>query len=348
MELEQLKLAVKKIIAENAEKILQQDDKVALENLRVSLFGKNGDITAMMKILSKLDSVNRSEAGRCLNEAKSMLQQKMLQRKEDLIALELNKKLAQEKIDITLPSRNINYGSKHPLTITCERIYDIFHKIGFNLADGAEIETEYYNFDALNTPLNHPARNLQDTFYLNVENLLLRSHTSPVQIHIMENEAVKLPLRMISMGKVYRCDYDVTHTPMFHQLEGLLVDDKTTFADLKNLLTYFLQEFFNTSKITSRLRPSYFPFTEPSAEVDMSCIYCNQKGCNICKQSGWIEILGCGMVHPSVLKNVNLDIEIYTGLAFGCGLERLSMLLFEIDDIRLNFDNNIDFLAQFA
>ncbi|HVY53618.1 MAG TPA: phenylalanine--tRNA ligase subunit alpha, partial [Gammaproteobacteria bacterium] len=251
--------------------------------------------------------------------------------------------LKAESIDVTLPGRQQSLGSLHPVTQTRERIEIIFKNMGFSVAEGPEIENEYYNFEALNVPALHPARSMADTFYFD-DGLLLRTHTSPVQVRFMENNPP--PFRMIAIGRVFRRDFDVTHTPMFHQVEGLVVDEHVTFADLKGLLTEFLQNFFN-AKVPTRFRASYFPFTEPSAEVDIGCVQCEGKGCRICSNTGWLEVLGCGMVHPKVLKNVNIDTERYRGFAFGVGFDRLTLLRYRIPDLRSLFENDVRFLKQF-
>jgi len=256
----------------------------------------------------------------------------------------LANKLASESIDVTLPGRGIESGGIHPITRTMARIEQIFAKAGFDVAEGPEIESDYYNFEALNIPEDHPARAMHDTFYVN-ENTVLRTHTSPVQIRVMTSQ--EPPLRVIAPGRVYRCDSDVTHTPMFHQVEGFLVDKNTSFAELKGLIHDFLHEFFEED-LKVRFRPSYFPFTEPSAEVDMECVICGGKGCRVCSHTGWLEVLGCGMIQPKVFDNVGIDNEKYTGFAFGMGVERLTMLRYGVNDLRLFFDNDLRFLRQFS
>ena len=253
------------------------------------------------------------------------------------------KRLESERIDVTLPGRRSFSGGPHPLSRTLMRMQEIFLSIGFDVAVGPEIEDDYHNFEALNIPENHPARAMQDTFYF-PDGRLLRTHTSPVQIRYMKTH--KPPIRVVAPGRVYRCDSDITHTPMFHQLEGLVVDETTTFADLKGVLEYFVSEFFE-EKLKLRFRPSYFPFTEPSAEVDISCVFCHGDGCNVCKRSGWLEVLGCGMVHPALYKNVGIDGERFVGYAFGLGVERFTMLRYGVNDLRLFFRNDLDMLSQF-
>ncbi len=325
------------------EKISQADTLSAIEELRIEYLGKKGALTEVLKELGKLDPALRPKFGQEVNIAKEEIKNSLNSKKELLETESLNKKLASEKIDVTLPGRNINKGSIHPITLTTNKLCELFMSLGFDLAYGPEIETEFYNFESLNTPDHHPSRDMHDTFYFENKKLL-RSHTSSVQIHAMQNG--KPPFRLIAPGKVYRSDSDITHTPMFHQLEGLVVDDKTTFADLKGLLEHFLKSFFG-EKLSVRFRASHFPFTEPSAEVDVECIHCNKKGCRVCSNTGWLEVLGCGMVHPNVLRAVNIDPEKYSGFAFGMGIDRFAMLDYKIPDIRLNFENNLDFLRQF-
>ncbi len=315
-----------------------------LEQIRVDELGKKGSITLQLKRIGGLPHEERKEFGNSVNAVRQAVQE-VLETKRIAIELEvLNKKLAHEQIDVTLPGRNSDFeGSIHPITKTMVRMEAIFSKVGFSTAEGPEVETDYYNFEVLNIPESHPARAMHDTFYID-EATVLRTHTSPVQIRYMHEN--KPPIQVIAPGRVYRCDSDITHTPMFHQLEGLAIDKDLSFADLKGVLIYFLQAFFEKD-LGVRFRPSYFPFTEPSAEVDISCVFCEGEGCRICKKSGWIEILGCGMVHPEVLKHGRIDPEEYTGYAFGLGVERLTMLRYGVNDLRLFFDNEIDFLRQF-
>jgi phenylalanyl-tRNA synthetase alpha chain len=315
-----------------------------IEQIRVDELGKKGTITLQLKRIGSLPHEERKEFGNSVNAVRQSVQDALETKRIAIELTALNTKLASEKIDVTLSGRNADEeGSIHPITRTMERMEAIFSKVGFSIAQGPEIETDYYNFEALNIPESHPARAMHDTFYID-ESTVLRTHTSPVQIRYMHEN--KPPIQVIAPGRVYRCDSDVTHTPMFHQLEGLAIDKDLSFADLKGILIYFLQAFFEKD-LGVRFRPSYFPFTEPSAEVDISCVFCDGEGCRICKKSGWIEILGCGMVHPEVLKHGNIDPEEYSGYAFGLGVERLTMLRYGVNDLRLFFDNEIDFLQQF-
>jgi phenylalanyl-tRNA synthetase alpha chain len=318
-------------------------DLAALEQVRVHFLGKKGSVTELMKTMATLAPAERPAYGQKVNDLKvaiqSLLQDKQLQLQHSA----LNEALERDAVDTSLPGRGVGVGHLHPVTQTRLRIEAFFSGMGFDIVSGPEIEDEYYNFDALNIPAHHPARASHDTFYLE-NGSLLRTHTSPVQIRYMKTH--KPPFRMVAPGRVYRCDSDMTHTPMFHQLEALLVDDHSTFADLKGLLQSFLEAFFEQS-VVLRLRPSYFPFTEPSAEVDIQCVKCKGEGCRTCGQSGWLEILGCGMVHPQVLANVGIDSERYSGFAIGMGIDRLTMLRYEIPDLRLLFENDIRFLQQF-
>ena len=314
-----------------------------LEQIRVAYLGKKGQITEQLKGIGKLAHEQRAQAAQDLNKAKAEIQQFIQATQVELQAKALETKVASETIDVTLPGRGQEIGSMHPVTRTRNRIEAYFSKLGFDVIEGPEVENDYYNFEALNIPGHHPARASHDTFYF-PNDLLLRTHTSPVQIRAMEKR--KPPLRLIAPGRVYRCDSDLTHTPMFHQVEGLMLDETTSFADLKGILLEFFQNFFEQS-LEIRFRPSYFPFTEPSAEVDIQCVSCQGNGCRICKQSGWLEVLGCGMVHPNVLKAVNIDSEKYRGFAFGVGLDRLAMLRYQINDLRMMFENDIRFLKQF-
>lgn len=332
-----------KLIASANQDIDASEDMATLEKLRVDYLGKKGHITNQLKSLGKLPPEERKEVGKIINQAKDQIQEKIQARKVVIEQQTIALQIAREQIDVTLPGRGAEGGGLHPITLTMERICGLFCEMGFWIEEGPEVESEYYNFDALNIPPQHPARAMHDTFYF-ADKTLLRTHTSPVQIRVMEQK--KPPLRVIAPGRVYRCDSDVTHTPMFHQVEGLLVDEGITFADLKGLLAGFLSAFFE-SDVKTRFRPSYFPFTEPSAEVDVTCVKCRGTGCRICKQSGWLEVLGCGMVHPKVLEYGNIDPERYTGLAFGMGVERFAMLKYEVDDLRLFFENDYRILKQF-
>jgi len=315
-----------------------------LDDLRVKFLGKKGELTALLKGLGKLSKEERPKMGEAINQAKVELQNLLTDRKNHLETLELEKRLLREKVDVSLPGRNVEMGGLHPVTITLNRIQSLFAKNGFEVETGPEIEDDFHNFTALNIPEHHPARAMHDTFYFD-ESTVLRTHTSPVQIRTMENK--KPPLRIIAPGRVYRCDSDITHTPMFHQVEGLIVDKEANFAQLKGLLIDFLRAYFEKEDLQVRFRPSYFPFTEPSAEADIECVICGGEGCRVCKKTGWLEVLGCGVVHPNVLNSAQVDSEEYTGLAFGMGVERLAMLRYGVNDLRLFFENDIRFLKQF-
>jgi phenylalanyl-tRNA synthetase alpha chain len=314
-----------------------------LEQLRVEFLGKKGSLTEQLKALGALPVAERPAAGAEINKAKLKVQDALAARKEALDNLEAQARLQAERLDVTLPGRRQGHGGLHPVTRTIERIETIFASAGFTVVEGPEIEDDYHNFEALNIPAHHPARAMHDTFYFDA-NTLLRTHTSTVQIRVMETG--QAPFRIICPGRVYRCDSDMTHTPMFHQVEGLLIDEKVSFADLKGLISEFLRVFFE-AELAIRFRPSYFPFTEPSAEVDVQCVSCKGQGCRVCSQTGWLEVLGCGMVHPKVLACSNIDPEKYTGFAFGMGVDRLAMLRYQIRDLRLLFDNDLRFLRQF-
>ncbi|MCE1226781.1 MAG: phenylalanine--tRNA ligase subunit alpha [Geobacteraceae bacterium] len=314
-----------------------------LNEVRVRYLGRKGELTGLMKGLGALSADERPKVGQLVNavkdEVEALIEQTMSQAREEATA----KRLATERIDVTLPGRGRRQGSKHPITLVVEEVSEIFAGLGFSVAEGPEIEHDWYNFEALNFPPEHPARDMQDTFF--VENqLLLRTHTSPVQIRTMLKQ--KPPVRIIAPGTVYRCDSDATHSPMFHQIEGLMVDTQVSFADLKGILTTFTNQLFG-QKTGVRLRPSFFPFTEPSAEVDIACVICGGSGCRVCKQTGWLEILGAGMVDPEVFRHVGYDPETISGFAFGMGIERIAMLKYGISDMRLLFENDIRFLKQF-
>lgn len=314
-----------------------------LANLKVKYLGKKGIITSELKSLSKILLQERPLHGKKINEIKQFIENELDLHESRLKQEELQRQLLSESLDITLNGKFIPFGREHPINKTLAEITDIFIKMGFSVEEGPEVETDYYNFEALNIPKEHPARDMQDTFYISDE-IVLRTHTSPVQVRVMEKR--KPPVRFIAPGKVYRCDADITHTPMFHQIEGLMVDKGITFSNLKGILETFLHQMFGAD-IPVRFRPSFFPFTEPSAEVDIGCILCNGVGCRVCKESGWLEILGAGMVSPKIFENVGYDAEGYSGFAFGMGIERIAMLKYSIDDIRLFYENDIRFLRQF-
>ena len=333
------------LVTEAEQAIAAAADLQALDQVRVDFLGKKGRITERMKTLGQLSADERPKAGQAINQAKQVVQQAIEIRREALKNVVLEAKLAGEKVDVTLPGRQSPAGSLHPVTRTLQRIEDLFAQMGFSVAEGPEIEDDFHNFEALNIPESHPARAMHDTFYF-PDGTLLRTHTSPVQVRVMQ--AHKPPLRVIAPGRVYRCDSDLTHTPMFHQIEGLMVDEQVTFTDLKAILIDFLQSFFESNALQVRFRPSYFPFTEPSAEADIQCVMCGGEGCRVCSQTGWLEVLGCGMVHPNVFKHVDIDPETYTGFAFGMGIERLAMLRYGVNDLRLFFENDLRFLKQFG
>ena len=323
--------------------IAQAPDIPALEAIRIDYLGKKGQLTDILKNLVNLPAAEKPKIGQLVNQIKrdisSQIEQKMLLLKEEL----LQKKLACEQIDVTLPGRNNASGSRHPVSLIKQKVNDYFSHLGFDIVEGPEIETEFYNFEALNIPAHHPARAMQDTFYFG-DGRLLRTHTSPVQIRTLEKRTP--PLRLIAPGRVYRCDSDLTHTPMFHQVEGLMIDKQATLADLKGLLQNFFIHLFD-KELAFRFRTSYFPFTEPSAEMDIECTQCSGSGCRTCQFTGWLEVGGCGMVHPNVLNAVNISSDEYQGWAFGMGLDRLAMLYYGIDDLRMMFENDLTFLRQF-
>ncbi len=315
-----------------------------LDDVRVRYLGKKGLLTLQLKQLGALPAAERPAAGQEINRVKQQVQQAIEMRAGVLQAAVLNEQLSSETIDVALPGRGHTHGGLHPVTQTLRRIEQLFRPLGFTVEEGPEIEDDYHNFGALNIPDHHPARAMHDTFYFDAHTLL-RTHTSPVQVRVMEQR--QPPLRIIAPGRVYRCDSDLTHTPMFHQVEGLLVDEHVSFANLKGLIDEFLRAFFERDDLAVRFRPSYFPFTEPSAEVDIQCVMCAGDGCRVCSQSGWLEVLGCGMVHPKVFEQVGIDNERYTGFAFGMGVERLAMLRYGVNDLRLFFENDMNFLTQF-
>ncbi len=328
--------------------VAEAEDLAALDHVRVDYLGKKGQITALLKSLGGLSAEERPKAGAEINQAKERVQEQLTLRKQALEQAAINAKLASETIDVTLPGRGQVNGGLHPITRTRQRIEAIFTAAGYQVEEGPEIEDDYHNFEALNIPSHHPARAMHDTFYVNPDQVsgthVLRTHTSPVQVRVMEKQ--EPPIRVICPGRVYRCDSDLTHTPMFHQVEGLLIDKGVSFADLKGTMDQFLKAFFEADAPV-RFRPSYFPFTEPSAEMDIQCTNCGGKGCRVCGQTGWIEVGGCGMVHPNVLKASGVDSEVYTGFAFGMGVDRLAMLRYGVDDLRLFFENDLRFLKQF-
>lgn len=315
-----------------------------IDELRVRFLGKKGDLTGILKQMGKLSPEERPVIGQLANEVRSWIETDIETRLTEIKASQMAARLESEKLDVTLPGKRPQFGAKHPLSIVLDEIKEIFIGMGFEIADGPEVETDYYNFEALNIPKDHPARDTQDTFYIN-ENILLRTQTSPVQVRVMEQK--KPPIRIISPGRVYRSDaLDATHSPLFHQIEGLVVDKGITFADLKGTLETFIKRLYGEDSVV-RFRPHHFPFTEPSAEVDVQCFNCKGEGCRLCKGEGWIEILGCGMVHPKVLSNCGIDPEVYSGFALGMGLERVVMRRYNIDDIRLFYENDVRFLKQF-
>jgi phenylalanyl-tRNA synthetase alpha chain len=325
-------------------RIAASDGLAALDELRVHWLGRKGLLTEQLKGLAALRAAERPAAGALINAAKARIHEAIELRRVALERALVERELASGAIDVTLPGRGEASGALHPVTRVRQRIEDLFVRAGYEVAEGPEVEDEFHNFEALNIPADHPARAMHDTFYLE-DGKLLRTHTSPVQIRAMLDR--KPPLALIAPGRVYRCDSDVSHSPMFHQVEGLLVDTDVSFANLKAVLHQFMESLFER-KLAMRLRPSYFPFTEPSAEVDISCVLCDGQGCRVCKQTGWLEVAGCGMVHPAVFRHCGIDPERYTGFAFGFGIERLAMLCYGVNDLRLFYDNDLRFLAQFA
>ena len=331
-------------LASQAKVAIEQAQAVtALDDVRVEYLGKKGQITQLLKGLGKLSAEERPKAGATINVVKQELQDLIAVRKSALEGAAIAEQLAEQTIDVSLPGRGQETAGLHPVTRVIERIEDFFSGIGFDVVEGPEIEDDYHNFEALNIPAHHPARAMHDTFYID-DVTVLRTHTSPVQVRVMEN--TEPPLKVVCPGRVYRCDSDLTHTPMFHQVEGLLIDERSTFADLKWLVEDFLRVFFE-KELEVRFRPSYFPFTEPSAEVDIQCVMCDGKGCRVCSHTGWLEVMGCGMVHPRVFEYSKIDTERFTGFAFGMGVERLAMLRYGVNDLRLFFENDLRFLQQF-
>ena len=337
IELEQITQAAQTDISEATELSV-------LDALRVEYLGKKGQLTGLLKGLGALSAEERPAAGAKINEAKQSVQELLETKKAQFEQAAIDEKLSSEALDVTLPGRQVDVGGLHPVTMVMQRIENFFRSAGYEVVEGPEIEDDYHNFEALNIPQHHPARAMHDTFYFN-PNMLLRTHTSPVQVRTMEDR--EPPFRIICPGRVYRVDSDLTHTPMFHQIEGLLIDKESSFADLKGTIIEFLQVFFEKD-LEVRFRPSYFPFTEPSAEVDVQCVHCSGKGCRVCSHTGWLEVMGSGMVHPRVLEMSGIDPEVYSGFAFGMGPDRLAMLRYGVNDLRLFFDNDLRFLQQFS
>ena len=315
-----------------------------LVRVKASYVGKKGSVTQLLKSMKDLPAEERRRAGTLINGTKKEIEEAIERKSDEIKRKMMDEKLLEEATDFSLPGRGMPVGAKHPITQVMERIIYDFERMGFEVAEGPEVELDYYNFEALNIPKNHPARDMQDTFYI-TDDMVLRTHTSPVQIRIMQTQ--QPPVKIIAPGKVYRCDSDVSHTPMFHQIEGLLVDKGITFGNLKSVIIQFVKLTFG-ERTNVRFRPSFFPFTEPSAEVDIECQICSGNGCRVCKGTGWLEIMGCGMVDPAVFSSVNYNTDIYSGFAFGMGVERIAMLKYGINDIRLFFENDIRFLRQFV
>jgi phenylalanyl-tRNA synthetase alpha chain len=332
--------SIEEIEAKALQELAAAAGKDEIQELSVTYLGRKGKLTQFLRNISKLPPDKRPTAGQSANILKKRLEEEFKAAYEKMDMAEAQR---VEAIDVSLPGRPVPLGTLHPITQIIREICAIFQKLGFDIAEGPEVESDYYNFEALNIPKNHPARDMQDTFYVS-DNIVLRTHTSPLQVRMMEKQ--KPPVRIVAPGKVYRCDSDITHTPMFHQVEGLLVDQNISFGDLKGVLTAFVQQMFD-EQTSLRFRPSFFPFTEPSAEVDILCVMCRGKGCRVCSQTGWLEVLGSGMVHPAVFENVGYDTDQYTGFAFGMGVERITMLKYGIDDIRKFFENDYRFLKQF-
>lgn len=335
---------LKEIKEKALEELNNVKDSGAIEDIKVKYLGKKGELTTILRSMGNLSKEERPVVGKLVNDVKKILEEKIEDIVSNIKEKEKKIKLENEIIDVTLPGNKIEIGKRHPLELTLERVKDIFISMGFSIEDGPEVELDYYNFEALNIPKNHPAKSEQDTLYIN-DKVLLRTQTSPVQIRVMEKQ--EPPIKMISPGKVYRADsVDATHSPIFYQMEGLVVAKGVTFADLKGTLELFAKKMFG-DKVKTKFRPHHFPFTEPSAEMDATCFVCGGKGCNVCKGSGWIELLGCGMVHPNVLRNCGIDPEVYSGFAFGFGIDRMVMLSYGLDDIRLLYESDMRFLNQF-
>lgn len=340
-----MSLDLDNLLEQASDSIGRSNDMAALDAVRVAYLGKKGEITAQLKNLGQLPAEERPAAGQAINQVKVKIQALFEARKTALGDAAIASRLESETVDITLPGRRAGAGGLHPVTLTMNRIDKMFGKLGFDVAEGPEVEDDFHNFEALNIPEQHPARAMHDTFYFD-DGMLLRTHTSPVQIRVMETQ--EPPYRVIAPGRVYRCDSDLTHTPMFHQVEGLLVDEDVSFSVLKGTLEEFLKMFFEQDDLKTLFRPSYFPFTEPSMEVDISCVMCSGRGCRVCSHTGWLEVLGCGMVHPELFRYTGVDAEKYTGYAFGMGVERLAMLRYGVNDLRFFFENDLRFLQQFA
>lgn len=339
-----MKAELEAIAKQALEELKGAQDLKVLDAVRVKYLGKKGELTAILKQMGKLSAEERPVIGQLANQLRTQIEEKLDETKKDLEAKALDLRLAGETLDVTLPGQKKPLGKKHPLTIVLDELKEIVVGMGFEIATGPEVELDYYNFEALNIPKDHPSRDTQDTFYIS-DNVLLRTQTSPMQIRTMEKK--KPPIRIIAPGRVYRSDaVDATHSPLFHQVEGLVVDKGITMADLKGTLEVFVKRLYGDSTVV-RFRPHHFPFTEPSAELDVQCFHCHGEGCSLCKGEGWIEILGCGMVHPQVLLNCGIDPEEYSGFAFGLGLERMVMMRYGIDDLRLFYDNDVRFLKQF-
>jgi phenylalanyl-tRNA synthetase alpha chain len=334
---------VEKLLKEASEALDAAGSLKELDEVRIRYLGKKGGVTALLKGLGGLSPEERPAAGQSVNRARKEIEDLLAERKAVIQGEEAERSLRSQVVDISLPGVHQERGTRHPVVRVMNEILDIFKGMGFSVHQGPEVEKDYYNFEALNIPKDHPARDMQDTFYVEDE-IVLRTHTSPVQVRAMENQDP--PLRILSPGRVYRHDYDVTHSPMFHQVEGFMVDEGVAFSDLKGVLVEFVHQFFG-SEVPVRFRPSFFPFTEPSAEVDMGCVMCRGKGCRVCSDTGWLEVLGSGMIHPEVFKHVGYDSQKYSGFAFGIGVERIAMLHYGIDDIRLLFENDVRFLRQF-
>ncbi len=338
-----MKDKLRQIAEQGREALTAAGSEAELQQAKARFLGKKGELTSLMKGIGSVPPEERPAIGTLLNTYKDELEELFQQRLNQVRDADIKARLEREKVDVTLPGRQRFTGSKHPITLVTEEICSIFASLGFGVAEGPEVEKDFYNFEALNFPKDHPARDMQDTFFVS-DDVLLRTHTSPVQVRTMLRHSP--PVRIIAPGTVYRRDSDITHSPMFHQVEGFLVDHHVTFGDLKGILTAFINQFFGDD-IGVRFRPSFFPFTEPSAEVDIQCVICKGQGCRVCKGSGWLEILGSGMIDPEVFKSVNYDPEVYSGFAFGMGVERIAMLKYGVNDLRLFFENDVRFLKQF-